>query len=114
MEPCVTSKSSSRLAEVYRCIETASKPRGSPADVARCIFPQVCGDEGTELTRIGVTVVGKIASCLTAQSSLVPEVSSYFTELLKVLFDDMNLMSHLVSGLLHGTASLSLNSFTDL
>lgn len=97
-----------RLAAVYRCVETASKPRGIPEDVARWMFPQVCGGEGAELTRISVTVVGKIASCVTAQRSrrllhFPPEVASYFTELLKVLFDDLNLMSHLVSDL-HGAA----------
>lgn len=96
----------SRLAAVYRCVETASKPRGSPVDVARWMFPLVCGGEGAELTRISVTVVGKIASCVTAERSsrllhFPPEVASYFTELLKMLFDDLNLMSHLVSDL-HG------------
>lgn len=98
MEPCVHTDSFSLLAEVYRCVETASKPRGSPAEVARWMQPQVCGSGSADLTRIGLTVVGKIASCVTAQSSLLPEVASYFTELLKVLFDDMKLMSHLVSG----------------
>lgn len=113
MEPCVYTESFSRLAEVYQCIETASKPDCSPADVAGRIFPQVCGGESAELTRIGVTVVGKIASCVTAQSSLLPDVASYFTEVLKVLFDDMNVMSHLVSTLVHGTVTRS-KSFTDL
>lgn len=97
MEPCVNTESFSRLAEVYRCVQTASKPRGSPADVARWMFPQVRGSGSAEMTRIGLTVVGKIASSVTAQSSLAPEVASYFTELLKVLLDDMSLMSHLVS-----------------
>lgn len=105
MEPRVLTDSFSRLADVYRYVETGSEPRCSPADVARWVFPQVCGGESAELTRIGVTVVGKIASCLTARSSLLPpEVAFYFTELLKVLFDDLDLMSHLVSDLLHGTA----------
>lgn len=105
MERCVHTESFSRLAEVYRCVETASRPRGSPAEVARWMFPQVCGGEGAEVTTIGVTLVGKIASCLVDQGSLLPEVASYFTELLKVLFDGMDLMSHLVSGLLSFTAT---------
>lgn len=99
MEPCAHTESFSRLTEVYRCVETASKPGGSPADVARWMFPLVCGSRGADLTHIAVTVLGRIASCVTAQSSsLLPVVASYFTELLKVLFDDMKLMSHLVSG----------------
>lgn len=98
MEPCVHTDTFSRLAEVYRCVETAARPRGTPAEVARWMFPQLCGGGSLELTRIGVTLVGKVASCVTVvRSSLRPEVTSYFTELLNVLYDDMDLMPRLVS-----------------
>lgn len=89
----------SRLAEVYKCVQDASAPSGNAADVARVIFPEARGppgDRSRELTHISVSLVGKIASGVTARR-LHPEVASYFAEVLKTLFDDMGLMSHLVS-----------------
>lgn len=96
-----------QLTDVYKCLQTGSCSGRSSAEMARVIFSVVCElpdgdghgschDSSMELTYIGVTVVGKIASYLTTQS-LQAEVASYFVELLKVLFEDMDLMSPLVS-----------------
>lgn len=102
----------SRLAEVYRCVQAASAPSGSAADVARVIFPEARGppgDRSRELTHISVSLVGKIASGVTARR-LQPEVASYFVEVLKTLFDGMDLMSHLVSAPLNSFSSRSFKS----
>lgn len=98
-----------RLTDVYKCLQTGSSPSRSAAEVARVMFSGVCGlpdedregfcrDSSMELTYISVTLTGKITSSVMAQS-LLPEVASYFVEILRVLFQDMDLMSQLVSAL---------------
>ncbi|XP_027137691.1 protein Lines homolog 1 isoform X3 [Larimichthys crocea] len=54
-----------------------------------------CHDNSVELTYIGVTLVEKITSSLTSRS-LPAAVTSYCTEILRVLFQDLDLMTHLV------------------
>lgn len=107
MERCTVKDRLDQLTDVYTCLQTGSCSSRSSAEMARVIFSGVCEpsdgdgdgychDSNMELTYISVTVVGKIAFCLTTQS-LQPEVASYFSEILKVLFEDMDLMSQLVS-----------------
>lgn len=111
---CAGTERFNQLADVCRCLQTGSCPSRSAADTARVVFSGVCGltgedrvaapagssgscrDSSMELTCISVTLVGKITSSVTAQS-LRPEVASYFVEILTVLFEDMGLMSQLVS-----------------
>lgn len=96
-----------RLTDVYKCLQTGSSPSRSAAEVAHVMFSGVCGlpdedregfcrESSMELTYISVTLTGKITSSVMAQS-LLPEVASYFVEILRVLFQDMDLMSQLVS-----------------
>ncbi|TMS13461.1 Protein Lines-like protein 1 [Larimichthys crocea] len=95
-----------RLTGVYRCVQTGSRPGQSAADVAAVVFSSVCvraaaaaaadcHDNSVELTYIGVTLVEKITSSLTSRS-LPAAVTSYCTEILRVLFQDLDLMAHLV------------------
>ncbi|XP_044045509.1 protein Lines homolog 1 isoform X2 [Siniperca chuatsi] len=99
------------LTAAYRCFLTGSCPSQSAADVAGVIFSGVCGlvpgenrecapveycrDNSVKLTCISVTLVEKITSSLTSQS-LPPAVALYCVEILRVLFEDMDLMSQLV------------------
>ncbi|KAM9366655.1 protein Lines homolog 1 [Symphorus nematophorus] len=96
-----------RLTDVYRCLQTGSCPRQSAAEVAGLIFSGVCGgfpgedrdychDNSVQLIYISVTLVEKITSSLKSQHSLPPAVSSYCLDILRVLFQDMDLMSQLV------------------
>lgn len=54
-------------------------------------------DSGMELSYISVTLVEKITSSLTSQI-LAPAVALYCVDILRMLFQDMDLMSQLVSG----------------
>lgn len=96
------------LADVYRCFAMGSCPSRSAADVADVIFSGVCAlvpreDRGSvaaeytvDLTRISLTLLEKMTSCLTSQSQ-PPEVTLYFTEILRMLFQEMDVMLQLVS-----------------
>lgn len=94
------------LTEVFRCLQAGSCPVRSTAEVSAVVLSCVCGlpsapvgysrGSSEELTCIGLTTVGKIASTFTEQN-LSLEVSLYFEETLRLLFEEMDLMSHLVS-----------------
>lgn len=83
------------LTDTYRCFLTGSCPTRSPADMAGMIFTGVCELVPMELTCISLTLVDKMIH-LRSQSQ-PPEVSVFCAELLRVLFQDMDLMSQLVS-----------------
>ncbi|XP_018548178.1 protein Lines homolog 1 isoform X1 [Lates calcarifer] len=82
------------LTDTYRCFLTGSCPTRSPADMAGMIFTGVCELVPMELTCISLTLVDKMIH-LRSQSQ-PPEVSVFCAELLRVLFQDMDLMSQLV------------------
>ncbi|GLD55642.1 protein Lines homolog 1 isoform X1, partial [Lates japonicus] len=82
------------LTDTYRCFLTGSCPTRSPADVAGMIFTGVCELVPMELTCISVTLVDKMIHLMS--KSPPPEVSVFCAELLRVLFQDMDLMSQLV------------------
>lgn len=94
------------LTEVFRCLQALSCPVRSTAEVAALVLSCVCGlpnarvgyshGSSEELTCIGLTMVWKLASTFTEQN-LSLEVSSYFEETLRLLFEEMDLMAHLVS-----------------
>lgn len=95
------------LADVYRCFLTGSCPSQSAADVADMIFSGVCApvhgedrvcaaaEYTVELTCISLTLVEKMSSGLTSQSQ-PPQVTLYLTEVLRRLFQDLDVMSQLV------------------
>ncbi|KAM7406691.1 hypothetical protein PAMP_001048 [Pampus punctatissimus] len=94
------------LTDAYRCIQSGSCPNQRTADLACVIFAGVCGrvagmdrdylhEKSVELSCISLTLVEKMTSSLTVHS-LTPEVTSYFVEILRLLFQDMDLMSQLV------------------
>ncbi|CAK6975857.1 protein Lines homolog 1 [Scomber scombrus] len=94
------------LTAAYRCFQSGSCPSQCVADLASVIFAGVCGrltgddredcyDKSVELTCISLTLVKKMISSLTAQS-LTPQVTLYCVEILRVLFEEMDLMSQLV------------------
>ncbi|TKS70405.1 Protein Lines -like protein 1 [Collichthys lucidus] len=93
-----------RLTDVYRCVQTGSRPSQSAADVAAVVFSSVCAaaaaagadchDNSVELTYISVTLVEKITSSLTSRS-LPAAVTSHCMEIHRVLFQDLDLMAHL-------------------
>ena len=96
------------LTDAYRSLQTSSCPRQSAAELAGVIFSgargalpgedrEHCHDNSVELTYISVTLVEKITSSLTSQQSLPPAVASFCLDILRVLFQDMDLMSLLVS-----------------
>lgn len=97
------------LTDVYRCFQTGSRPSHSAAEVAGVIFTTILrGEDGqrapaghrhdnrSELTCISLTLVEKIISSLTSRS-LPPPVESYCADIERVLFEDVDLMSQLVS-----------------
>uniref|UniRef100_A0A3Q3M041 Lines homolog 1 n=1 Tax=Mastacembelus armatus TaxID=205130 RepID=A0A3Q3M041_9TELE len=100
------------LTDAYRCFLKGSCPSESAADVAGMIYSGVCGvvhgedrervpaeychESSVELTCISVTLVEKMSCSLTSQSH-PPEVRLYYEETLRMLFQDMDLMSQLVS-----------------
>lgn len=100
------------LTDVYRCFLTGSCPSQSAADVAGVIFSGVCAlvpgedrecvpaEYTVALTCSSLTLVEKMTSSLTSQSQ-PPEITSYCTEILRMLFQDMDLMSQLVSRMLN-------------
>nr|XP_020442473.1 protein Lines homolog 1 isoform X2 [Monopterus albus] len=99
------------ITDAYRCFLNGSRPSQSAADVASLIYLGVCGvvagedrvsvsskychQNTGELTCISVTLVEKIISSLMSQSQPA-EVVSYCVEVLRVLFQDTDLMSQLV------------------
>ncbi|XP_035508481.1 protein Lines homolog 1 [Morone saxatilis] len=96
------------LTDAYRCLVTGSCPSGGAADVAGVIFSGVCaqvpGEEDRggapaarcrELSCISVSLLERI-SCSLADRSLPPAVELYCVEVLRGLFQDMDLMSKLV------------------
>lgn len=100
------------LTDAYKCFANGTCPKQSAADLASVIFSGVsvqmsaAGREyaaatefnnvnSSELTCISVTLVEKMCSSITSQS-LPPQVMLYCLEILKVLFDDMDLMPQLV------------------
>ena len=96
------------LTEAYRCFLSGSCPSQCAADLACVIFAGVCerltGDDreycdekSVELTCISLTLVKKMMSSLMAQR-LHPQVTLYCVDILRVLFEEMDLMSQLVSG----------------
>uniref|UniRef100_A0A8C4EHG0 Lines homolog 1 n=1 Tax=Dicentrarchus labrax TaxID=13489 RepID=A0A8C4EHG0_DICLA len=107
------------LTDAYRCFLTGSCPSGGAADVAAVILSGVCAqlsgeeDRGCapaarcrELSCVSVSLLERISSSLADQSpadqspavqSLPPAVALYCAEVLRVLFQDMGLMSQLVS-----------------
>ncbi|XP_071346103.1 protein Lines homolog 1 [Trachinotus anak] len=97
------------LTDVYRCFLMGSCPRQSAADLAGVIFSGLCGLEpgesregapaacchegGVELSCISLTLVERMS--LVGQRR-PPEVSLYCGDILRLLFEDMDLMSQLV------------------
>ncbi|XP_068587103.1 protein Lines homolog 1 isoform X2 [Cebidichthys violaceus] len=99
-----------RLTDAYRCFLTGSCPSQRAADVAGLILSGVCGlvpedrarslaehchGSSVELTCLSLTLVERITSRLTSRS-LSPAVTLYCVEMLAVLFQDLDLMSHLI------------------
>lgn len=98
------------LTETYRCFLAGECPEQSAADMASMIYfgfrGLVPGKEGSppedrneniaERTCIFLSFVERISSSLTSEA-LPPDVTFYCVEVLKVLFEDMDLMPHLVS-----------------
>ncbi|XP_075947032.1 protein Lines homolog 1 isoform X3 [Anarhichas minor] len=98
------------LTDAYRCFLTGSCPSQRAVDVAGLILSGVCGlvpedgalslsahchDSSVELTCLSLTLVERITSRLTSRS-LSPAVTLYCVEILVVLFQDLDLMSHLI------------------
>lgn len=93
-----------RLSQVYRCLQSGSRPSVSAATLASLLMEGACevsreddGPAGSlELTGLSMTLLRKITSSLTARS-LPPDLDSYLVETLTILVHEMDLMSHLVS-----------------
>lgn len=93
-----------QLSQVYRCLQSGSRPRISAAALASLLMEGACevsrddgGPAGSpELAGLSMTLLRRITSSLTARS-LPPVLASYLVETLKILVDEMDLMSHLVS-----------------
>uniref|UniRef100_UPI003AAC4CCB protein Lines homolog 1 n=1 Tax=Centroberyx gerrardi TaxID=166262 RepID=UPI003AAC4CCB len=106
------------VTEAYRCLLRGSCLSQSAGDVASVIVSAVCGlspvqerdcshlcqpkessdseyESRVDLTCITLTLVEKISSSLMSQS-MPPEVSLYFMEVLRVLFQEGDFMSKLV------------------
>ncbi|XP_072237217.1 protein Lines homolog 1 [Leuresthes tenuis] len=94
------------LTDTYTCLLRGSFPKHSTAYVASVIVSvlrgpvpdrdeEQCSEAQWELPCIGVTVVRRML-CGVASQSLSAEVVSGWVEILRVLFDDMDLMSLLV------------------
>lgn len=100
------------LTEAYRCFLAGSYPPQNAADVAGVIYSgfcgpvhgkgregspsEYCGENSAELTCMCMSFLGRVSSNLTSQG-LHPDVRFYFAEVLKVLLEDMDLITHLVS-----------------
>ncbi|XP_029688135.1 protein Lines homolog 1 isoform X2 [Takifugu rubripes] len=92
-----------RLSQVYRCLQSGSRPGVSAAALASLLVEGACeasredgGPAGSlELTGLSMTLLRKISSSLAARS-LPPALASYLVETLKILVHEMDLMSHLV------------------
>ncbi|XP_030579941.1 protein Lines homolog 1 [Archocentrus centrarchus] len=98
------------LTEAYRCFLAGTCPEQSAADVASMIYSgfrglvpgkdregsplEYCNENIAERTCI-MSFVERISSSLTSQA-LPPDVTFYCVEVLKVLFEDMDLMPYLV------------------
>lgn len=106
---CRERPTSTCLTDVYRCFQTGSCPSHSAAEAADEIFSMILpGEDGqcapagyyhdnrSELTYISLTLVEKIISSLTSRS-LPPPVALYCADIQRILFQDMDLMSQLVS-----------------
>lgn len=106
---CRERPTSTCLTDVYRCFQAGSCPSHSAAEAADEIFSMILpGEDGrcapagychgnrSELTYISLTLVEKIISSLTSRS-LPPPVALYCADIERVLFQDMDLMSQLVS-----------------
>ncbi|XP_074522784.1 protein Lines homolog 1 [Halichoeres trimaculatus] len=96
------------LAHVYRCFVTGSSPNGTPAQLADSILSRVrgqalaydkdcCHDNSVACfsLHISLSLMGRITCSLTSQS-FNPAMTSYSEEVMRVLFEDMDLMSHLI------------------
>ncbi|XP_068171837.1 protein Lines homolog 1 isoform X1 [Antennarius striatus] len=95
------------LSNVYTSLQTGSCPSRRSAQVVNVILSGVCvlqgkdrpcsarHCDGTELTYVSLTLVEKITSTLASQN-LSAAVELYFMEIQRILFEDMDLMSHLV------------------
>lgn len=106
---CRERPTSTCLTDVYRCFQAGSCPSHSAAEAADEIFSMIlpggdgrcapagyCHGNRSELTYISLTLVEKIISSLTSRS-LPPPVALYCADIGRVLFQDMDLMSQLVS-----------------
>ncbi|XP_071387546.1 protein Lines homolog 1 [Centroberyx affinis] len=124
------------VTEAYRCLVRGSCPSQSAGDLASVIVSAVCGpslvqerdcqpkessgseyESRVDLTCITLTLVEKIPSSLMSQS-MPPEVSLYFMEILRVLFQEGDFMSKLVhqfqaeDQLISHLAAKSLSTYT--
>lgn len=107
-----------QLCHAYRCLQTGSCPGVSAGALASLACARLseggaAGAGGSlEVTGLSLTLVRKVSSSLMA-GSLPPEAASYFEETLKILSDDLGLMSHLVRAALQmwtgAPAALSLH-----
>ncbi|XP_020487201.1 protein Lines homolog 1 isoform X2 [Labrus bergylta] len=107
MEHGVRSGQGPPLTQVYRCLLTGRCPDWTAAEVADVVCSAVCGpvpggedrerchDNSVALSCMSVSLVDKIASCLTSRS-VSPAVTSYCEEVLRLLLGDGDLMSQLV------------------
>lgn len=100
------------LTGAYRCFLAGSCPPQNAADVASVIYSgfcgpvhgkgregspsEYCGENSAELTCMCMSFLGRVSSNLTSQR-LHPDVRFYYAEVLKVLLEDMDLITHLVS-----------------
>ncbi|XP_059203133.1 protein Lines homolog 1 isoform X2 [Centropristis striata] len=105
-------QSSDWITDAFTCLQKGSCPSHSAADLAGVIFSGVCGllpsEDGdrtgpgdhhvnsVELSCISVSLVEKITSTLTSGSLHPPAVTLYCVEILSVLFQHKDLMSHLI------------------
>ncbi|XP_034536631.1 protein Lines homolog 1 [Notolabrus celidotus] len=98
------------LTQVYSCFLMGSSPGRSAAEVADLVLSGMCGREpGEDMAcchdnstarssfspYISLSLVARITRSLTSQS-FNPAVKSYSEEVMRVMLEDMDLMSHLV------------------
>lgn len=100
------------LTDAYRGFLAGSCPPQNAADVASVIYSgfcgpvhgkgregspsEYCGENSAELTCMCMSFLERVSSNLTSQR-LHPDVRLYYAEVLKVLLEDMDLITHLVS-----------------
>ncbi|KAM3625615.1 uncharacterized protein V6R79_014880 [Siganus canaliculatus] len=90
------------LTHLFRCVQGGSSPGRSPAEAAAVVLSGLsgllggCGRvSGVEATAISVSLLEKITCCARTQNQAAA-AGAYCQEVLKLLLQDPDLMSHLV------------------